>query len=317
MWTWMSSAAIGVSIASAVATSAIDNPEWQQSALTEAASMLQAEYIYEEKGNELANFLRNAGAGYAGIEDQREFASRVTADLYEITSDAHLRLMYDPEETHADTPARTRDPERAARMERCRSASMEWRVLDGNVGYVQIPRMRGDDAYRAQFDAAMADLADTEGMVLDVRDNCGGEPTTLLHISSYFFAEPTHLTSTERRGADTGERWTHDDVAGERYVDRPVAILTNMHSFSAAESFAFGMKVSGRAVTVGERTGGGGYFGGVARLTPDYTMFVPVGRTFDPRTGEGWEATGVEPDVEASSDGALEAALTYLSSEAG
>jgi C-terminal processing protease CtpA/Prc len=117
---------------------------------------------------------------------------------------------------------------------------------------------------------------------------------------------------TEFRGREVSSRWTYDAVPGERYLDRPLIILTNSHTFSAAESFTFGMKVTGRAQTIGEGTGGGGHFGSVERLTPDFTLFVPVGRTFDPRTGLGWEAEGIQPDVEARSDEALAAAVEYL-----
>ena len=96
-----------------------------------------------------------------------------------------------------------------------------------------------------------------------------------------------HLTDTESRGEPVRERWTYEDVPGERYLDRPVLVLTNGRTFSAAESFTFGLKVTDRVLTVGERTGGGGHFGGVGDLTGDFTIFVPVGRTFDPRTWRG------------------------------
>jgi C-terminal processing protease CtpA/Prc len=40
-----------------------------------------------------------------------------------------------------------------------------------------------------------------------------------------------------------------------------------------------------------------------------YAAFVPVGRTFDPDTGQSWEGTGVAPDVPVSADRALDEAL--------
>jgi hypothetical protein len=39
-------------------------------------------------------------------------------------------------------------------------------------------------------------------------------------------------------------------------------------------------------------------------------VFVPVGRTFDPDTGKGWEGTGVAADVEMPAERALIEALT-------
>ena len=40
-----------------------------------------------------------------------------------------------------------------------------------------------------------------------------------------------------------------------------------------------------------------------------YAAFIPVGRTFDPDTGESWEGTGVKPDVAVPADKALGEAL--------
>jgi C-terminal processing protease CtpA/Prc len=40
-----------------------------------------------------------------------------------------------------------------------------------------------------------------------------------------------------------------------------------------------------------------------------YAAFIPVGRTFDPDTGESWEGTGVAPDVAVPADKALDEAL--------
>jgi hypothetical protein len=40
-----------------------------------------------------------------------------------------------------------------------------------------------------------------------------------------------------------------------------------------------------------------------------YAAFIPVGRTYDPQTGEGWEAVGVRPDIEIAADKALDEAL--------
>ena len=41
-------------------------------------------------------------------------------------------------------------------------------------------------------------------------------------------------------------------------------------------------------------------------------MFLPTGRTFDPDTGLGWEAEGLQPDVEVPADEALEVAIAAI-----
>ena len=297
-------ASLGLALVGAC-VQADEAPAWQEGVLAGAADLLEPNYIYEDRANQLGAFLREDPDRYAGIADKDAFARAVTQDLYAMVSDAHLRLFHDPEEPEAE-------PKEAGRVSRCARGDIEHERLDGNVGYIRVPTFSSDDAYIAQIDAAFAAQNDADALVIDLRNNCGGGPRPVRQISTYLFDEVTHLASTEMRGQPVRERWTFEDVPGPRFLDRPVLILTNDSTFSAAESFTFGLKVTGRALTVGEGTGGGGHFGGVERISEDFTLFVPVGRTFDPRTGRGWEAEGIQPDIPAASEDALDVALAYL-----
>jgi C-terminal processing protease CtpA/Prc len=93
----------------------------------------------------------------------------------------------------------------------------------------------------------------------------------------------------------------------------PVYVLTSADTFSAGEGIAFALQKIGRAVIVGERTGGGGYSGNFARLPNGFAMFASAGRTFDPRSGSGWQVEGVRPDREAPASEALDVALRLAS----
>jgi len=91
--------------------------------------------------------------------------------------------------------------------------------------------------------------------------------------------------------------------------DAKVYLLTSKGTFSAAEHLSLALKRTHRATLVGEATGGGAHFGGMAPMGKGYAAFIPVGRTFDPDTGESWEGTGVKPDVAVPADKALDEAL--------
>lgn len=285
---------------------------WHAEVMDAAADILEREYIYEEKAAQLAAYLRENHSKYAGLDDKKEFARRLTLDLFEQANDKHLRIVYNPQ---TETPDPSGGDERPQR-DYCRTAPLTFDVK-GDVGIITVPRFFGDDDYTAKFDEAMNAVADTQALVLDLRGNCGGGPMLVRHISTYFFDQKTHLVSTEARGQETRERWTFDEVPGPRYLGKPLYVLTNENTFSAAESFTFGMKVTGRALTVGEGTGGGGHFGDMQRLSDDFEMFVPMGRTFDPRTGIGWEASGIAPDIESAADDALSAAIDHFKKSQG
>jgi C-terminal processing protease CtpA/Prc len=88
-----------------------------------------------------------------------------------------------------------------------------------------------------------------------------------------------------------------------------VYLLTSNRSASAAEHLALSLKRTGRATLIGETTRGAGHYGDVNALPHGFEVFIPVGRTFDPDTNEGWETVGVKPHVEVPADKALDEAL--------
>jgi len=187
-------------------------------------------------------------------------------------------------------------------------------MLDGNIGYISLLGFSGDEASKAAADEAMMALEGADAVILDLRQNGGGAPFMVRYLSAFFFPQPTHLASTMMRGMpEPAERWTlHDGLPTTFFTDKPLYILTSRRTFSAAESFTFGLKVNDRITQVGERTGGGGHFGETIRLSDEIELFLPIGRTYDPETGEGWEAEGLEPDIEVPAREALEAALDAI-----
>jgi hypothetical protein len=62
-------------------------------------------------------------------------------------------------------------------------------VLDGNVGYLRIERMEGDEASLRFLDQAMQNFRGTKGLVIDVRGNGGGRRDPLRRLAPYFLPE--------------------------------------------------------------------------------------------------------------------------------
>jgi C-terminal processing protease CtpA/Prc len=94
-----------------------------------------------------------------------------------------------------------------------------------------------------------------------------------------------------------------------RLFDAKVIVLMSPITASAAEHFTLALKRTGRAIVIGEPTAGAGHYGSIQPITEHFAAFIPVGRTFDPDTGKGWEATGVAPDVVVPAANALVEAL--------
>ena len=281
------------------------------------ADSLVGGYIYETTGRVFADSLRALSArGHFDSLSGASLANEVTSVLQRVAPDRHLGIRFDtPPSASTGGPVRVRrrptgsgagtaanDPRRFgfARIER----------LPGNVGYLDV-RGFSDDPEALRFaDSVMSTFADVQALIIDLGENRGGGPEMVRLLSTYLFDRPTHLVSSFMRGMSApSERWTLPQVRGARLASVPVFVLTSGRTISAAESFTFGLKAHDRITIVGEPTAGGGHFGDVISLPNGFSMFLPRGRTYDPRTNKGWEATGIQPDIAVAYDRALEKAL--------
>jgi DNA-binding MarR family transcriptional regulator len=299
-------------------------------------------YIYEATGRKIADSLRaelKSGA-YDGISTGDELARRINDTLRRISNDRHLGVQF-MRAAGGGAPVRRRvmpgapgagSTDSGRRMVRVpsdagiREASVQPKaisliisapetgmrramILDGNIGYLELTGFSGSADALAMVDSAMALFADAKAIIIDVGNNRGGGPPVIQHLSGYLFDKPVHLVSTFMRGMDTpSERWSAK-VAGKRLPKTPVYVLTSRGTISAAESFAFGLKNHNRVTLIGERTAGGGHFGGFITVIPRFTVFLPRGRTYNPATNQGWEAEGLKPDIEVPYEKALETAI--------
>src|SRR5262249_28036890 len=133
------------------------------------------------------------------------------------------------------------------------------RILDGNVGYIDIRSFSfGPSAERAAR-AAFSLLSHCDAVILDLRNNGGGSTPAMNGVASYLFGEKVHLTSLHWR--DTGDTitvWTQPSTDSTlRLARQPTFVIVSHQTFSAAEDFTYSLQAAGRATVVGERTRGG------------------------------------------------------------
>ena len=288
--------------------------ETRKTVVEAAARALEAQYVYPDVGAKMAAAVRErASRGeYDRITLGPVLADVLTLHLREVSRDKHVGLFYRadpiPEEGAGPPPAPADDEPYNASARRQNFGFERLERLPGNVGYLDL---RG--LYRAEVGAetaahAMAFLAHTDALILDLRRNSGGNPSMIVFLASYLFdRQPVQLTGLYwREGGRTVEHWTLPYVPGARYVDKPVWVLTSEQTFSGGEALAYDLKNLKRAKVVGETTGGGANPGRGRRLHEHFEIFVPAGRAVSPVTGTSWEGAGVEPDVKVPAGYALE-----------
>jgi len=251
---------------------------------------------------------------YDTVTSAKSFAQKLTNDLQSVSRDKHLRVRYFfepiPVVEERKEPTTEEKENQNRRLREINFGFERVERLQGNIGYIDLRGFSDPEAGAETVAAAMSLIANTDALIFDLRQNGGGSPAMVALISSYLFGDKPVLLNTLylREGNKTQEFWTKADVAGKKYGNKDIYVLTSNRTFSAAEEFSYNLKNLKRATIVGETTGGGAHPGRVVRISEHFKAFIPHGRAISPITKTNWEGTGVEPDVKVSKEEALKTA---------
>jgi C-terminal processing protease CtpA/Prc len=277
---------------------------------------LNDSYVFPDMAKKMEQSIRERveKKEYDQITSAKAFATRLTDDLQAVSHDKHLRVRY----SNQAIPERGERREPTAEEREQRKRDLTWmnhgfakvERLPGNIGYLEFLNFMDEELGADTVAAAMNFVNGTDALIIDMRRNGGGNPAMVALVCSYLFGnEPVHLNDLYwREGNRTDEFWTKKDVAGKRYLNKDVYVLTSKRTFSGAEEFTYNLKNLKRATIVGETTGGGAHPGGGFRINEHFGMFVPRGRAISPITKTNWEGTGVSPDISVPADQALHVA---------
>jgi hypothetical protein len=318
--TWTAAAALLAGQGAMAAAPATEEAAEAAQAIRIAAERIEADYVDAATAPAVAARLR-AEAGTLKLRPRHgePLAGELTALLRSVSSDAHFRFGYSaepfpPEDSSPPSPA-------AAEAARNRTARinnfgiLKAERLPGNIGLIDFDRFTDPADMRKPLAAAMALLGHCDAMILDMRYNGGGHARGAALAISYFLPEAPQRLLLRLEGRGPGEKVeirTEGRLEAERFLGRPVYILTGPDTFSAAEMVAWTMQRAGRAVVVGAKTRGGGHPSARVRLTEHYAMILPTTRGVT-ESGDGWEGVGIVPDIPSAPAGALvEARRTAL-----
>lgn len=191
--------------------------------------------------------------------------------------------------------------------------SVVWRVLaeEPSIGYIQLIRFtsRTPDELRE----ALADL-DSQGvkaLVLDVRGNSGGLLQESVEVASEFL--DGGVVFYERTRA--GETATYASEGGAA-LEKPLVVLVNGGTASAAELVAGAIQDRERGILIGQRTYGKGSVQLIFRLSDDSSIHITSAEWFTPER-KALDKNGLEPDIsmipaEDQRDVELGEAVRYL-----
>jgi len=278
-----------------------------------AAKLLDKYYLYPAVARRVSAKLMELErqGGYKGITDGEIFAIRLGDDLVALSGDKHIGVDFFPKTTPG--PQAARDPRRLD------DSNCGFETADhfaSNIGYLKL-MFFADPAYCTRTAiAAMNFLADSDALIIDLRDNHGGAPQMGALIASYLFNRPTHLDDIEYPTTHVTEHlWTVPHLPGKKFIGKPVYVLASSSTFSAAEEFAYDLKSLKRATVVGETTGGGAHTVKPHRIDAHFFIRIPFARFVNPITKTDWEGTGVVPGVKVPAAEALAVAQKLAARE--
>lgn len=310
--------ALGTAPARAAPSDDTLSPTERTEALVAIERALEERYVFPEMRPALVERLRVAQqAGRYDVEDPRLFAERVTLDLRDASHDAHLSLQVDPPGYAAATAPPESDSGAAAfarsRAIRNHYGLVETRLFPGNIRYLKITGFEWvEDETGTVYDDALRFLKDGDAVIIDVRGNGGGDHAAVRYLVSHFLA-PDVLEMTFLQGSEIPvQSRTLSHLPAGRLTGKPLYVLIDGQSASAAEAFAYDVRQFALGELVGARTVGAANNNDILPIAPGFLLSVSDGRPVHPVSDTNWEGTGVTPDVETPSAEALTVARSRV-----
>ena len=278
-------------------------------------------YVFPDTAGKMGNHIQHQlkSGAYDTINTPSIFASQLTADLRSVYADGHLSIEYSQSSATADSKE---NPEaaKARRLKFRKTVNFGFEkaeVLPNNIGYLKINGFFSpDSATKAMIKTALQFISNSNALIIDLRDNMGGDPGTVICLCSYFFANKTHLNDFyNRKEHSITSYWTTPDTLLNVLKSMPVYILTSHRTFSAGEELTYDLQSQKRATVIGEITGGGAHPVLPNDAGHGFSANIPFARAINPITKTNWERTGVKPDIAAPADSALDVALKHIESK--
>ncbi|TRZ02873.1 hypothetical protein DNTS_024416 [Danionella cerebrum] len=277
----------------------------------DAAALVADNYAFANIADRVAEELKSVveNGEYNLISTKEQLEAKLSEDLQQLSGDKCLK-------TTTNTPAlppMNPTPEMFIELVK---VTFQTDVLENNIGYLRFD-MFGDFEHVAAIAQIIVEhvwnkVVDTDAMIIDLRNNLGGQTSSISGLCSYFFDGDKQIVLDriyDRPSNTTKDLLTLSELTGRRYGSKKtVIILTSGATSGAAEEFVFIMKRLGRAMIIGEPTRGGCHPPETFRVgESDMFLSIPIHHS-DNAHGASWEGAGIAPHIPVSADAALNTA---------
>ena len=163
-----------------------------------------------------------------------------------------------------------------------------------NIGYVRLKSFNENSDN--QFLKSLKKFEGTKkikGYIIDLRNNPGGLLTQAINITDFFLDDGEIVSTKGRKISETRKFFAR---RGDEIKGKPLVVLINNGSASAAEIFAGALKDHKRAIILGENSYGKGSVQSIIPLKNGGGMRLTISKYYLP-SGESISEVGVTPDI--------------------
>jgi len=294
------------------------NQEEKLQLLENVTHLINTYYVYPDKAEEITSFLKKlyATGKYDSFNNPTELENELTKNIFFISKDKHIRIEYNPglENDILKFNASGKDADKISQADLTKERQKNFyfrkvQILPSNIGYIEFTNFArpGKEANKT-LTAVMQFIRNTDALIIDLRNNYGGNGAMVNEILGYFFENRIYAGKAFNR---IDNKWTDSYVGSTRkkseklFFNKPVYILTSSATFSAAEGFTYALQYLKNAVVIGETTRGGAHLTRSFSLGNGFVGFIPYARFENAITKTDWEGKGIIPDIPATSENSL------------
>ena len=174
------------------------------------------------------------------------------------------------------------------------------KIKNKNIGYLKIRDFSGELSQFDIVDRLLITYENLEGIIIDIRDNGGGNEANGREIASNFIDTRTvYRYAKIKDGCNRNKLSDFHELAIEpkesrNYVGK-IVLLTNKKTFSAAEDFTLMMKAIPNVVHIGDNTWGGFATGPIKKTLSNGWKFR-VSKKINYDLNKTAIVGGIEPD---------------------
>ncbi|MDI9311139.1 MAG: S41 family peptidase [Limnohabitans sp.] len=287
-------------------------------------SLLQ-NYVFPDKAQQMADVItqQKKHGAYDSIKTPYLFARQINKDIRSVYNDKHLFIDYDIDlEQEIRTFLKSKkDASIVTKHEIEKESKVNFyfkkiEILPANIGYIQLNGFALPSKNTSKtIQSAMQFITHADALIIDLRNNFGGNAITANEILSYFFENKTFIGKNFNRITN---QWSNQYLCNNSQkthgvvLKMPLYLLTSNRTYSAAEGFAYILQNLKNATIIGEKTRGGAHLTRSFSLSNGFVGFIPYQRSENVITKTDWEGTGILPTIPNDTKDALYLAQKHI-----